>query len=317
MIEIINRELLIPPEEYNIGTNYDSNTEERHFHMKRIVSSGVDLASLDFSLDMQYTNGEKNSVSLTKEVTEKDINLTLPIVNSMLQVPGAVLIQLRALTEDGTCKWTSYQGALFVEESINTPAAWEGRLTELEQLDQDIQRVEDDISGLNTDEAARKAAEEARVEAENAREAAEEVRETTFATNETTRQAEFDTAQAQRSAAFESSEDERQTTYEADVAEFNEKQTLLRGYATEAESYAHGGTNSRTGEETDNARYYKEQSEIIKNQISQAAALFIPMFSVDWDPTSSTFGHLISNTEAQGIQFTLENGHLYGELLEG
>lgn len=288
MIEIINRELLIPPEEYNIGTNYDSNTEERHFHMKRIVSSGVDLASLDFHLDMQYTNGDKNSVTLTKDVTEKDINLTLPIVNSMLQVPGAVLIQLRALTEDGTCKWTSYQGALFVEESINTPAAWEGRLTELEQLERDIQRVEDDISGLNTDEAARKAAEEARVEAENARE-----------------------------AAFESAETIRQNTYEADVAEFNEKQALLRGYATEAESYAHGGTNSRTGEETDNARYYKEQSEIIKNQISQAAALFIPTFSVDWDPTSSTFGHLISNTEAQGIQFTLENGHLYGELLEG
>jgi hypothetical protein len=306
MIEIINRELLIPPEEYNIGTNYDSNTEERHFHMKRIVSSGVDLASLDFHLDMQYTNGDKNSVTLTKDVTEKDINLTLPIVNSMLQVPGAVLIQLRALTEDGTCKWTSYQGALFVEESINTPAAWEGKLTELEQLENDIQRVEDDISGLNTDEAARKAAEEARVEAENAREAAEETRAATFTENEAARQ-----------ATFESAETIRQNTYEADVAEFNEKQALLRGYAIEAESYAHGGTDSRTGEETDNARYYKEQSEIIKNQISQAAALFIPMFSVDWDPTSSTFGHLISNTEAQGIQFTLENGHLYGELLEG
>lgn len=306
MIEIINRELLIPPEEYNIGTNYDSNTEERHFHMKRIVSSGVDLASLDFHLDMQYTNGDKNSVTLTKDVTEKDINLTLPIVNSMLQVPGAVLIQLRALTEDGTCKWTSYQGALFVEESINTPAAWEGKLTELEQLERDIQRVEDDISGLNTDEAARKAAEEARVEAENAREAAEKTRAATFTENEAARQ-----------ATFESAETIRQNTYEADVAEFNEKQTLLRGYATAAESYAHGGTDSRTGEETDNARYYKEQSEIIKNQISQAAALFIPMFSVDWDPTSSTFGHLISNTEAQGIQFTLENGHLYGELLEG
>lgn len=299
MIEIINRELLIPPEEYNIGTNYDSNTEERHFHMKRIVSSGVDLASLDFHLDMQYTNGDKNSVTLTKDVTEKDINLTLPIVNSMLQVPGAVLIQLRALTEDGTCKWTSYQGALFVEESINTPAAWEGRLTELEQLERDIQRVEDDISDLNTDEAARKAAEEARVEAENAREAT------------------FESSEDERQATFESAETIRQNTYEADVAEFNEKQALLREYATAAESYAHGGTDSRAGEETDNARYYKEQSEIIKNQMAQTAALFIPMFSVDWDPTSSTFGHLISNTEAQGIQFTLENGHLYGELLEG
>lgn len=315
MIEIINRELLIPPEEYNIGTNYDSNTEMRHFHMKRIVASGVDLASLEFSLDLQYENGEKDAVSLDKDVTEKDINLTLPIVNTMLQIPGAVLIQIRAHTEDGTCKWTSYQGALFVEASIDTPAHWEGKLSELEQLEKDIERLEGDIETFTTDEEARKEAEEARVEAETEREAAEALRQETFETNEEARATTFTGNEEDRQSTFDENEAVRAATYAADVQEFNEKQELLRGYATEAESYAHGGTNSRIGEDTDNAKYYMEQSEILKEQIEQAAALFVPTFEIDWDQTSPTYGHLISNTAAQGIVFTLENGHLYGELV--
>lgn len=37
----------------------------------------------------------------------------------------------------------------------------------------------------------------------------------------------------------------------------------VEGGATDAESYAHGGTGSRDNEDTDNARYYKEQAERI------------------------------------------------------
>ncbi len=84
--------------------------------------------------------------------------------------------------------------------------------------------------------------------------------------------------------------------------------------ATEAQSYAVGGTNTRTGEDTDNAKYYKEQAETIKEQIAQAGALVVPTFSIDYDPTSPTYGHLISMTEASGITFSIENGHLFGEL---
>lgn len=39
-------------------------------------------------------------------------------------------------------------------------------------------------------------------------------------------------------------------------------------YATAAESYAKGGTSSRTGEDTDNAKYYKEQAASIASTIS-------------------------------------------------
>ena len=150
MIEVINREILIPREEYNIGTCYDDNTETRHFHLKRVTSSGIDLAALTFNLDIKYANGQTDAASLLKEVTDKDINLTLTIGNSMLQVPGTVIIQIRALEEDGTCKWTSYQSNFFVEDHINTPGHYEGDLTQLEQYEAEWGKVRDNVNQLNS-----------------------------------------------------------------------------------------------------------------------------------------------------------------------
>lgn len=149
MIEVINRELLIPREEYNIGTCYDDNTETRHFHLKRVTSGGVDLAALTFNLDILYANGSTDAASLLKEVTDKDINLVLTINNSMLQVPGTVLVQIRALDEDGVCKWTSYKSAFFVEDHINTPGHYEGDLTQLEQYEAEWGKVRDNVNQLN------------------------------------------------------------------------------------------------------------------------------------------------------------------------
>lgn len=42
--------------------------------------------------------------------------------------------------------------------------------------------------------------------------------------------------------------------------------------ATESESYAKGGTNSRTGEDTDNSKYYKEQSASSASDAAQSAS---------------------------------------------
>ena len=48
--------------------------------------------------------------------------------------------------------------------------------------------------------------------------------------------------------------------------------TTAAAYATEAESYAKGGTSSRTGENTDNAKYYKEQAASIASTVSDNIA---------------------------------------------
>lgn len=215
MIEVVNRELLIPREEFNIGTNYDTNSEARIFHMKRVTSGGVDLANLSFVLDLRYSNDKADTAALVKETTDKDINLCLSIVKNMLQVPGSVIIQIRALNADGNVKWTSYPGAFFVEDAINTPAEYAGKLTELE-------RFEADYESYQRAEAGRVAAEEKRVAAETERAAAEAVRETaeakrqeTFESNETNRQTTFTDGESNRQKTFDANETNRKATFES------------------------------------------------------------------------------------------------------
>lgn len=52
--------------------------------------------------------------------------------------------------------------------------------------------------------------------------------------------------------------------------------------ATSSRSYAVGGTASRTGEDTDNSKYYKEQAQAYKEFVENAIDLNIPTFTVDF-----------------------------------
>ena len=150
MIEVKGREMVIPREEFNIGTTYDARSEMRHFHMRRVRQGGIDLAGLVFNLDLEYANGKTDTATLTKDVTDRDIDLMLTIEPTMLQVPGTVIIQIRALAEDGTVKWSSYKGAFFVEDCINTPAQYEGKITQLEQYEAEWGTVRDNVRALNS-----------------------------------------------------------------------------------------------------------------------------------------------------------------------
>ena len=150
MIEIKGREMIIPREEFNIGTTYDARSEMRHFHMRRVRQGGIDLAGLVFNLDLEYANGKTDTATLTKDVTRRDIDLMLTIEPTMLQVPGTVIIQIRALAEDGTVKWSSYKGAFFVEDCINTPGQYEGKITQLEQYEAEWGTVRDNVRALNS-----------------------------------------------------------------------------------------------------------------------------------------------------------------------
>lgn len=150
MIEVKGREMVIPREEFNIGTTYDARSEMRHFHMRRVRQGGIDLAGLVFNLDLEYANGKTDTATLTKDVTDRDIDLMLTIEPTMLQVPGTVIIQIRALAEDGTVKWSSYKGAFFIEDCINTPGQYEGKITQLEQYEAEWGSVRDNVRALNS-----------------------------------------------------------------------------------------------------------------------------------------------------------------------
>lgn len=58
-------------------------------------------------------------------------------------------------------------------------------------------------------------------------------------------------------------------------------------YATLSQSYAVGDTDSRTGEDTDNALYYKEQTKVMHGEIMDVVKDITPAFTLDYNT-----GHL-------------------------
>lgn len=76
--------------------------------------------------------------------------------------------------------------------------------------------------------------------------------------------------------------------------------------ANDAKRYAVGGVVAEDAQ--DNAKYYYEQSQILKNQIDAAASLVVPQFFIDLET-----GALMSDKKAQGMRFWLDDGAFYGE----
>lgn len=85
---------------------------------------------------------------------------------------------------------------------------------------------------------------------------------------------------------------------EADRAE---EQALM------AQSYNDGSSGARPGEATDNSKYYSEQAKKYMDAAQIASELVVPEFYIDF-----ATGCLMSRTEAQGIEFRIEDGCLIG-----
>ncbi len=75
-----------------------------------------------------------------------------------------------------------------------------------------------------------------------------------------------------------------------------------QNYAKEAKSYTHGGTNSRNGEDTDNSKYYYQQSKSIYDNFSQAGTV------------TGVKGNAEGSYRAGNVNLTAENIGAYGKL---
>lgn len=84
------------------------------------------------------------------------------------------------------------------------------------------------------------------------------------------------------------------------------KATDALGSANDAKRYAVGGVVVEDAQ--DNAKYYCQQAQKLKDQIDNAASLVIPQFFIDLET-----GALMSDKKAQGMRFWLEDGAFYGE----
>lgn len=76
--------------------------------------------------------------------------------------------------------------------------------------------------------------------------------------------------------------------------------------ANDAKRYAVGGVTAEDAQ--DNAKYYCQQAQKLKDQIDNAASMVIPQFFIDLET-----GALMSDKKAQGMRFWLEDGAFYGE----
>ena len=105
----------------------------------------------------------------------------------------------------------------------------------------------------------------------------------------------------------------RMATYEAFEQDMEEIRTILveakdiqkaiEKWWKLSESYAHGGTDMREGEDTDNAEYYRDQAKHYSELAENAVDVSKPNFTVDLNT-----GHLLY--EGGRFEFEVENGHL-------
>lgn len=279
MIIVRNRELLIPRNEMYIGTSYDENSEVRVLKIDR-APGGIDISHLTFHLDLEYANGAKDTCAVTKEILDDYILITWHVTTGQLQVPGVVYINARATDAGGNVKWASFKGALYVQDTINTPGTYTGSLSELEQLEQimdsHLQELAD--NGIEAEKWATGehngvpvGSDEPQYE-NSAKYYAELVSTQTEAAAQSAASA-AESATAAAGSATEAASSEATATSKA--AEASASATSAAGSATAAagsaedasdsatlsESWAVGGTSSRTGENTNNAKYFAQKSQ--------------------------------------------------------
>lgn len=157
MIKVRSKTLLIPEEEASIGSAGEGNSTVREFQIDRISGDGVDLANLIFRLNFRHEfRSDSDRADLEKIITDKAIILRWIINNHAMMYPGTLFIQIDAFDEGGACRWKSYQGVVYVEESIERVGVSKTTLSELEQLEKKFAKFKVSSDALSNIEETNK-----------------------------------------------------------------------------------------------------------------------------------------------------------------
>lgn len=175
MIKVRSKTLFISGEEQSISAVGEAETTVREFCIDRLSGDGIDLANLIFKLNIRYVGAKQSDRSdLEKIVTDDSIILRWLVSSVTLSHPGTAFIQLDAFDREGSCRWKSYQAAVYIEKSLDSVVVSRSTLSELEQLEKKFETI-------GVGEAARVEAEKKRIVAEEKREEAEEKRNQSLA----------------------------------------------------------------------------------------------------------------------------------------
>lgn len=236
MIIVKNRQLLFSNRENYIGTSYDNNSTNLAFKLDRVNEDGYDMSGLSFMLKLKYSDdGTSDAVLLQSDVSDTAITLYTALPATMMSHEGTHLVQLIGFDESGTFKWSSYQNVLYIENALAAVPVSAENLTVLEQYEA---KISGEIKKLETSETKRESAETERSEAEKLRASAE-------------------TERAEAETERKNAESKRVEVVTALTENYNTASLM-------AMSYAVGGTGVREGEDKDNAKYYKDHAQAIK-----------------------------------------------------
>ncbi len=162
MIRVINRQLIIPKEDFLM-----SDGGSVSFQMAIPIS--LDVSKFRFEIHLEYVDGATYSKELSSDCTDGNVTLSVNVDAEMLKAAGSVLVWIAMYDAKDVDVWNSYKGILFIPGATNKPADFRDKLKglELAQVEEDERREA---------EKARELAEKSRVEAESARVTAEEAR---------------------------------------------------------------------------------------------------------------------------------------------
>lgn len=279
MILVINRQMLFSNREQYIGTTADNNSEIRMFKMNRVNQGGTDLAHLTFKLDLEYSNHEKDTCDLKKENTGDAIFLQWEIPSNALQVPGPIFANIRAADEIGAVKWSSFRGVFYSEEAINTPGAWEGKLSELEEAEKKLEAIKEEAEQIKEEaetakeeiktasEMAENAKEEAKTAAEEIKSAKEEVQASAEGVKTAKAEAEAAAGEAKAAATEAGAAAEK-----AAAAETEAKEAAQMAESAKKEVQAAAETINSAKEEIETIKTEVEAAQTVLKEAKEAAA---------------------------------------------
>ena len=154
MIKVRNKILFIPESELSIAAAGDANSVTREFHIDRLQPDGIDLANLHFRLDIRYTDTDTlDRALLDPTVADDKIVLLWTVQKDNTAHPGSMFVNIRAFNDDGLVRWSSFQGAFYVEQTVGGGEASASQLSELEQLEK---RYDETAKQLGADMASLK-----------------------------------------------------------------------------------------------------------------------------------------------------------------
>lgn len=147
MIKVRNKILFIPESELSIAAAGDANSVTREFHIDRLQPDGIDLANLHFRLDIRYTDTDTlDHALLDPTVSDDRIALLWTVQKGNTAHPGSMFVNIRAFNDDGLVRWSSFQGAFYVEQTVGGGEASASQLSELEQLEKRYDETKKQLS---------------------------------------------------------------------------------------------------------------------------------------------------------------------------